>query len=249
MAAAHSSDGGGAKSATIRHLALFVEALRRIAGVQAYAGQLQAGVEMARGRVVDMATGEGKTYAAACAATLLGLSGRTVHVATPNPYLAARDQQALRLCSSYWASLRRCCPRVGSGLKRSRPIKRQCYTVQGTSSASIFFATNCRKYAHDLPVGERSLRLLRGSDVGTVSRLQGKLDCALIDEIDSVLIDEACMPLVLSEDVESGSDARPYQLADALSRTLVEGPTSLSCGRASLNPYREGTPSMQNRAR
>jgi preprotein translocase subunit SecA len=184
-------------------LGLFVVAVQRTLGLSPYEVQLQAAAEMAAGRAVEMQTGEGKTLAAAAAACILALQGRRVHLATVNRYLAERDYQ------QFAPVLRRLGLHVGlihDG--QALEAKHQAY------ECSIVYGTG---YEFGFDYLREQLRLLRlqaprlgdrfRKSGGESPPLQPALDCAIVDEFDSVLLDEACVPLILSEasKAESGS--------------------------------------------
>ncbi len=164
--------------------ALACEAARRGIGLEPRPEQILAAAGLFRGQVVELATGEGKTLAAAIAAAVFALEGRHVHVIPPNDYLASRDA----------AQMHALFERLGIASALARP---------GSGTAE-----KARSYRADVVYGSgrelgfdflRDPLRLRGID-----RVQRGLDVAILDEIDSLLLDEAVTPLVLG----GGGDAR-----------------------------------------
>ncbi|MFD2795146.1 accessory Sec system translocase SecA2 [Promicromonospora vindobonensis] len=183
-----------------RWCALNVEAAQRSLGLRPFDVQLLAAVRMLRGDVIEMATGEGKTLSGALAAAGYVLAGRTVHVLSVNDYLARRDAEWMepmyRLLgvSVAW---------VGTG--SSPGARRSAYAADVT-------------YAAVSEVGFDVLRdrqCTRGADLVSPRR-----DVALVDEADSVMVDEARVPLVLagsgSWTPESDTTLQAARVVDAL---------------------------------
>jgi len=161
------------------------EASRRALGERPFDVQLIGTMAMLSGQVAEMATGEGKTLAGAIAAAGYALSGRSVHVVAVNDYLARRDAEWMRPVYDLMGVS------VGWINQSSTPEeRRQAYAAEVT-------------YAPVSEIGFDVLRdrlALRGED-----RVTAPPDVALVDEADSVLIDEARVPLVLAGAAEEGS--------------------------------------------
>jgi preprotein translocase subunit SecA len=194
-------------------LGRFVAATESLLGLRAYDVQIHAAAAMARGRAVEMQTGEGKTLVAAAAAACLALSGRYVHVATVNAYLAERD---FRRFAPVLESLGL---RVGLIHAAQTPPQKsaayQCSVVYGTGYDFGFDYLREQLSlirARSPGLGDRYRRLLDG--VGGVAAPRMRLDCAIVDEMDSVLLDEACVPLIVSE-ASGTSNEDPAILAAA----------------------------------
>jgi preprotein translocase subunit SecA len=208
--------------------ALFSELFRRQTGQRPYPTQLLAARAMLERRLVEMATGEGKTLAAALAAATAALARIPVHVVTANEYLARRDAEALR---PVFAGLGL---RVGVvthqlGMDARRQAYR-CDITYCTAKELVFdylrdrfsrrgieghlqggFAGELRRRAHRLATGETAGTLLRG------------LCMAIVDEADSVLIDEASVPFILSRAEDHRGKREHYARALELARGLVPG--------------------------
>ncbi|MEM6550614.1 MAG: hypothetical protein AAF750_00555 [Planctomycetota bacterium] len=205
----------------VEALALIREAARRTLGLNAYRVQVAAAAALLDGRMTEMATGEGKTLVAALAACLVGWHGRGCHVFTVNDYLAKRDAQ--------WAK-----PLFGgAGL-------RVAYITGGTPphdrgsayAADITYTTHkeaAADYLRDLlqeqaQTDRASMPLasvLARNLTGESTRSQGRFfrgEAAIIDEADSILLDESTTPLIISgpkADTAPGGDAREFTYRDA----------------------------------
>ncbi|MFI5733370.1 accessory Sec system translocase SecA2 [Kribbella sp. NPDC051587] len=170
--------GGLHEDEQIEFLALARDAARRTLGESAFDGQIVGALAMLQGRVVEMATGEGKTLAGAFAAAGYAIGGRRVHVLAVNDYLARRDAE--------WMA----------------PI----YDLLGVTVSHVGQASTPeeRRAAYEaevcyVPVSEVGFDVLRDRLVNDVpERVTQTPDVALVDEADSVLIDEARVPLVLA---------------------------------------------------
>ncbi|MBC3185602.1 accessory Sec system translocase SecA2 [Corynebacterium sp. zg-331] len=159
-------------------LAVLGEASRRTLGMTPFRVQAQAVLRLLEGDVVHMATGEGKTLVGAMAATGFALMGKRVHVITVNDYLAMRDAQWMRPLVEFFGVS------VGAITEALPPEHRReaygCDVVYG-------------------PVNEIGFDVLRDQQVvSRTAAVQAPADVALVDEADSVLVDEALVPLVLA---------------------------------------------------
>jgi preprotein translocase subunit SecA len=181
--------------------------------------QWQAAQAMVDGRLAELATGEGKTLALALAAALLALRGRTVHLLTANDYLAGRDAQQLQV---WYAQLGL---RVAAIAAEHTPAERAAAyraDVVYVSARELVFdslrdqvagRSAWSASARDARLSEHARALTQtpqDDDTATVPAF----DVALIDEADSILLDEAVMPLVLARHGEAGE--RLSQLGTAL---------------------------------
>ena len=205
--------------------ALVREAAARTVGQRPFEVQIAAGLAMLEGAVAEMATGEGKTLAAALPAALRAWRGRGVHVVTVNDYLASRDADALAPLHAFLGL------RVGVVTGESDgPARRDAYDADITYSTSKELAADwlrdrLRLGADRRPAGVLVERLRAGDDRGGDGGAPGDavmrgLEHAIVDEADSVLIDEAVTPLILSggtvnEDLKEASD-RALEIAGAL---------------------------------
>lgn len=225
----------GAAASPAERAALLDDALGCVAaralqvlGRDPFDTQLVCAQALLQGRMVEMATGEGKSLAVALAAAVAALMGSPVHVMTANDYLGARDAQA---SSPLMAALSL---RVGVIVAGSSPDERRA-----AYAADITFAT-AREIAFDSlrdglqgrrpdgrAAGDLSLRAAALAGNRTQRPLQRGLCCALIDEADSLLIDEAQMPLVLAQPEDDSQRRAACFQALALARQLQLGADAL----------------------
>ena len=199
---------------------LAAEAARRTLGKTAYDGQLAAALHLLDERLVEMATGEGKSLAAAIAAAAAALSGMPVHVITANDYLVQRDAELFRPLFA------RLGLRVAAVAARHKPEERRgayaSHVVYVTAKELVF------DYLRDRTMSQTSAPALRqrvaalGAAPASGPLLRG-LCMALIDEADSVLIDEALMPLILSRENNDATERAYRWQVWALSGRLAEG--------------------------
>jgi len=195
------ADGAPIEEQLPQAFALSREAARRALGQRPFDEQVLAGVALARGRVAEMATGEGKTLAAVAPVFLHALAGRGAHVLTFNDYLARRD--------AAWMGpvYERLGLSVGFVQERmSAPDRRRAYGADLT-------------YLTAKEAGFDHLRDALALEPG--DRVQREYHFALVDEADSILIDEARIPLVIAGETGDAL-AGPERLA-ALVRTLRPG--------------------------
>lgn len=181
--------------------ALVREAARRILKTEHYRVQLIGGIILHQGRIAEMKTGEGKTQTCLLPAYLNALNEQGVHVVTVNDYLAKRDAEWMGQVHQYLGLT------VGVVLNSMTPEeRREAY------NCDITYITN----------NELGFDYLRDNMVIYKEQLvQRKLNFAIIDEVDSVLIDEARTPLIISG--QSGKSTKLYEVCDILARQLKRG--------------------------
>ena len=209
-------------------LALAAETMRRTLGKTPYDTQILAAWLMLNGRLVEMATGEGKTLAAALAAAVAALGGSPVHVLTANDYLVRRDREALE---PFYAALglSSACV-VGAMGRDDRARAWQSDIVYATAREVTF------DYLRDHLAlgGERDALVLRARALAgerdtaataahsaTQPLLPGLCVC-LVDEADSILLDEAVVPLILAAPTHA-LDAAAYRRVYEIACTLQRG--------------------------
>ncbi|MBP0591913.1 preprotein translocase subunit SecA [Paraburkholderia sp. LEh10] len=180
------------------------EASKRVLKMRHFDVQLIGGMVLHYGKIAEMRTGEGKTLVATLAAYLNALSGRGVHVVTVNDYLAQRDAEWMgRLYNFLGLS-------VGINLSQmDHGLKQEAY------SADITYGTN----------NEFGFDYLRDNMVyETDARVQRALNFAIVDEVDSILIDEARTPLIISGQAEDHTElyVRMNALPPLLDRQIGE---------------------------
>ena len=180
------------------------EAGKRVLGLEHYRVQLIGGVILHQGRIAEMKTGEGKTLVSTLPAYLNALEGKGVHVVTVNDYLANRDAEWMGQIHRFLGLSVGC---VLNSMKSEE--RREAY------NCDITYITN----------NELGFDYLRDNMVIYKEQLvQRGLHYAIIDEVDSVLIDEARTPLIISG--QSGKSTKLYEVCDYLAKTMRRGEAS-----------------------
>ncbi len=188
-------------------------------GIAPYPVQYEAARLMLQGHLVEMATGEGKTVAAALAAAAAALLGTPVKLLTANDYLVQRDHDTM---TPFYAALGlRCGCVLGRHSRAERDAAYRADIVYGTARELVF------DYLRDHLAlgGERDPRVLRARSVAsgrTHKPLLPGLQLAIVDEADSILLDEAGLPLILAAPA-AALDVEPYQLARRIAAGLLTG--------------------------
>ena len=195
------SEGETLDDILVEAFAVVREASRRVLGMEHFRVQLIGGIILHQGRIAEMKTGEGKTLAATAPAYLNALEGKGVHIVTVNDYLAKRDATEMGKLHEF---LGLTCAAVLSDMERDE--RRAAY------NCDITYITN----------NEDGFDYLRDNMVVYENQLvQRGLHYAIIDEVDSVLIDEARTPLIISG--QSGKSTKLYEACDVLARQLQRG--------------------------
>ena len=199
--------------------ALVQEAAARTLGLRHYPVQLMGGWAMLGGAIAEMDTGEGKTLTATLPAIAAALAGVPVHVITVNEYLAARDAQALRpLYDFFGLSVGLALPGQGAQLRRAAYA---CDVVYCTNKDVVFDWLRDRMLAGDSSPAQRRLRELLAGDADERAVQRG-LVFAIVDEADSVLVDEARTPLIISSE-RGDVDPELYRQAHEIAGELAPG--------------------------
>lgn len=181
------------------------EASRRVLGEEHYPVQLTGGIVLHQGRIAEMRTGEGKTNVAALPSYLNALAGEGVHVVTVNDYLAQRDAENEGKVHRFLGLT------VGCVLNSMNNDERRA-----AYNCDITYVTNNElgfDYLRDNMVVYKEQLVMRG------------LHFAIIDEVDSILIDEARTPLIISG--QSGKSTKLYEVCDILAKRLEKGEASV----------------------
>ena len=180
------------------------EAARRVLNMEHYRVQLIGGIILHQGRIAEMKTGEGKTLVSTCPAYLNALEGKGVHIVTVNDYLAKRDAEWMGKVHEFLGLT------VGVVLNSMKNDERR-----EQYACDITYVTN----------NEDGFDYLRDNMVIYKEQLvQRDLHYAIIDEVDSVLIDEARTPLIISG--QSGKSTKLYEVCDILAKQLKKGEAS-----------------------
>jgi preprotein translocase subunit SecA len=198
------ADGESLDSILPEAYATVREAAKRVLKMEHYRVQLIGGVILHQGRIAEMKTGEGKTLVSTLPAYLNALTGNGVHVVTVNDYLAHRDAEWMGQVHEFLGLT------VGTVLNSmDNNQRREAY------ACDITYVTN----------NELGFDYLRDNMVIYKEQLvMRSLNYAIIDEVDSVLIDEARTPLIISG--QSGKSTKLYEACDILARQLQRGEAS-----------------------
>ena len=175
------------------------EASTRVIGIRHYPVQIIGGIVLHQGRIAEMKTGEGKTFVAALPSYLNGLTGKGVHIVTVNDYLAKRDSELMAKVHRYLG--------LTVGLiahDMDNDARRAAY------ACDITYATN----------NELGFDYLRDNMcIHKQDKVQRAPNFAIVDEVDSILIDEARTPLIISGRGDKSTDL--YEKADKFAKTLT----------------------------
>ncbi len=194
-------DGRKAEELLPEAFAVVREAARRNLEMRHYDVQLVGGNVLFEGKIAEMATGEGKTLVATLAAYLVHLTGRKIHLITVNDYLAKRDAEWM---TPVYNALGMTCGAIQADMDTSGDQRRAQY------ACDITYGTN----------NEFGFDYLRDNMKTSLRQMaQGPLEFALIDEVDSILIDEARTPLIISGPAQD--DVTRYKKADNVARQLM----------------------------
>ncbi len=174
------------------------EAMWRVLGIKPYPVQVLGGIVLFQGRIAEMRTGEGKTFVAALPSYLVALSGKGVHVVTVNDYLAKRDGEMIGRVHRFLGLT------VGLILHdMTNDQRRKSY------NCDVTYGTN-NEFGFDY--------LRDNMCIHKKDKVQREFNFAIVDEVDSILIDEARTPLIISGPGDKSTDL--YQKADKLARNL-----------------------------
>ncbi|AUA30105.1 TPA: preprotein translocase subunit SecA [Clostridioides difficile] len=176
------------------------EASKRVLGMRQYRVQLIGGIVIHQGKIAEMKTGEGKTLVEVAPVYLNALTGKGVHVVTVNDYLAQRDKELMQpvyefLGMSVGVIIADLIPEV-------RKVQYNCDITYGTNNEFGF------DYLKDNMVTKK------------FDKVQRELNFAIVDEVDSILIDEARTPLIIAG--EGDEDSKLYELANSFIKTIKE---------------------------
>jgi preprotein translocase subunit SecA len=180
--------------------ALVREASKRVLGMRHFDVQLIGGMALHQGKIAEMRTGEGKTLVATLPSYLNALSGKSVHVVTVNDYLAKRDSEWMGRVHTFLGLT------VGVNLSQMPHAEKQI-----AYAADITYGTN----------NEFGFDYLRDNMVTQVAeRVQRGLNFSIVDEVDSILIDEARTPLIISGQAEDNTEL--YRKVNLLAPRLTK---------------------------
>jgi preprotein translocase subunit SecA len=194
------TDGEAVDALLPEAFAVCREAARRVLGMRHFDVQLIGGMVLHAGKIAEMRTGEGKTLTATLAVYLNALAGKGVHVVTVNDYLASRDAEWMGKLYRFLGMS------VGTILtQQATADKKAAYAADITYGTNNEFGFDYLRDTLEYAVGDRRQR---------------GLHYAIVDEVDSILIDEARTPLIISGQAEDHTET--YQRLDALPPLLQE---------------------------
>ena len=197
------ADGQTLDDILVEAFAVCREASRRVLGMRHFDVQLIGGMVLHDGKIAEMRTGEGKTLVATLAVYLNALSGKGVHVVTVNDYLASRDAGIMAPLYNFLGLT------VGVIVADMQPFDRQ-----NAYGSDITYGTN----------NEFGFDYLRDNMVtDQYDKVQRELNFAVVDEVDSILIDEARTPLIISG--QADDNIQLYQIMNSLPAHLIRQET------------------------
>ena len=180
------------------------EAAKRAIGLEPYRVQLIGGIILHQGRIAEMKTGEGKTLVSTLPAYLNALTGEGVHIVTVNDYLANRDAEWMGRVHEFMGLSVGCVLNPMNNDERREQYKKDITYITNNELGFDYLRDNMVIYKEQL--------------------VQRGLKYCIIDEVDSVLIDEARTPLIISG--QSGKSTKLYEVCDTLARQLQRGEAS-----------------------
>ncbi|MDD5389789.1 MAG: hypothetical protein PHD37_10605 [Gallionellaceae bacterium] len=229
-------------------LARVREAAWRSLGKRPFDSQLMGAAALMAGKLAEMQTGEGKTLTAALAASVAAASGAPVHVVTVNDYLAQRDADDMQpLFAFLGLSVGTIVTGMSLGARRAAYARDITYC---TNKELVFDYLKDRVAAGGRASrAQIKVRALLGVEEQVGMLLRG-LHFAIVDEADSIMIDEARTPLILAEKGPTSGDPKMYKQALALARELKEGEHyEMSLARRELHLSETGKADLYQRAK
>jgi preprotein translocase subunit SecA len=215
--------GPGSDGTFSEAIGAITEAAYRTLGMRPYMVQVAGALALYKGYIAEMATGEGKTLTAALTAIVYAWSGRPCHIITANDYLAGRDAEKLSPLYSY------CGLTVGSVLSTMKPPDRRAgyaraITYSTAKEVTADFLRDRLALGAAQAFERRQIRELFGNETGAVSDVVTRgLYFAIIDEADSLLIDEAVTPLIIARSRENEPFVKACRAASCVAAQLKPG--------------------------
>ncbi|MEM6886169.1 MAG: DEAD/DEAH box helicase [Verrucomicrobiota bacterium] len=195
---------------------------RRVLGLDPYPVQLAAAASLFHGYLAEMATGEGKTLTVSLAATLMGSTGHPCHVFTANDYLASRDCEELREFYQFFGL--EAAAVTGDLAPPDRPVRYQANITYTTPKEALAdFLRDRLALGAPFDPTRRMIRQMADTSGSTQGAVMRGLHFAIVDEADSVLIDEAVTPLIISQQVRNQDLERAVLTAKGLTELLEPG--------------------------
>jgi preprotein translocase subunit SecA len=215
-------DGGRNPRLSEKALPIVMELASRTLGLRPYRVQIMGALGLARGRLVEMATGEGKSLTIALAAAISGWAGRPVHVITANDYLAGRDADTMR---RFYEGCRLTVASVTGPMEPDQ--RREAYRAHIVYTTSKELVADFLRDRLVLGVmadaGRRMVQRLLAAGAGDDRVVMRGIHTAIVDEADNQLIDESVTPLIISKPHDNNSIITIATRAQQITSTLVEG--------------------------
>ncbi len=220
-------EGASLDDILVEAFAAVREAAKRTLGLRAYPVQLTGGIVLHRGQIAEMRTGEGKTLVSTFAIYLNALEGKGVHVVTVNDYLASRDAGWMGVIFEFLGLSVGCV--LGGMDDQQRHHAYRCDITYGTNNEFGFdYLRDNMKYSKETMV-------------------QRPFNFAIIDEVDSILVDEARTPLIISGPSESHSDL--YLAMDGIIQQLSEEDYEVDLKSRSIQFTEQGNITLEEKLR
>lgn len=203
---------------------LICECVYRSLGFRLFDVQLEGVGAASRGSIIEMQTGEGKTVVTGCIAALRSLDVPSVHVSTTNSYLADRDCDELAPIFDRLGLTHGKLPSQSNEAASRWAYKQQIVYGPGYQFGFDFLHDQMKlRQQKKNQLGKTVVNRIRGSELGHKLIQPAERHVALIDEADSVMIDEAMTPLIISLPGKNAQDPIPYRIANRIAADLVEG--------------------------
>ena len=215
--------GRGVKDLTLPALAAIREVADRELGLRPFVVQLMGALALHRGYLAEMATGEGKTLTAGLAAVLAGWTRQPCHIVTVNDYLVQRDAEWLKKLYTF------CGVKPGCVTANMAPVERRrgyaCDVTYATSKEILadFLRDRIQVGTLENPTRRLIRQMLQPRAATTDGLVMRGLHTGIVDEADSVLIDEAVTPLIISTQQKNEALREVVQMADQIVSDLAPG--------------------------
>ncbi len=213
----------GCRDVLPRALACMVEAAERTLGLRPYPVQVVGAMALDQGFLTEMATGEGKTLTACMPMTLAAWTGLPAHLVTVNDYLSDRDAAEMRPFYTFCGVSVGCV--TGQMREEERHLNYQKGVVYITSKELVadFLRDRLRLGKLEHPTRRLIRKMLKEEPFGADGIVMRGLDTAIVDEADSVLIDEAVTPLIISRERENETLREACRVASEIADSLTAG--------------------------
>ena len=204
-------------------LACMVEAAERTLGMRPYPVQVLGALALDRGFLAEMATGEGKTLTACLPMILAAWTGLPAHLVTVNDYLSSRDASEMGPLYTFCGVSVGCVTAEMADEKRYRNYQQGVVYITSKELVADFLRDRLRLGKLRHPTRRLIQKMLTAQPFGPDGMVMRGLDCAIVDEADSVLIDEAVTPLIISRERENPTLNDACRAAGEIAGALIAG--------------------------